>query len=74
MSMIDIRKHEPEKITRIQFADKSVGGNGKGYILNNDYPSQVGIISQGGETIHIKYSDMDNFIAALKKAKELWNK
>lgn len=74
MSVIDIRTQTPSKVTRIQFADKNTGGTGKGYILNDDYPDQVGIVTQGGDTIHIKYSDMDNFIAALKKSKELWKK
>lgn len=68
MSTLDIRNQPKEKeITEIQFDDSSDRLIQDDHALNFD---------QGGykNVVICAYEDLDNFIAACKKAKELWAK
>ena len=75
MSVIDIRKHPPETLIKtIVFADRDTSGTAKVIRVDKGFTSQLDIVSQGSGNLHVKYSDIDNMIAALKKAKEMWYK
>ena len=75
MSVIDIRKHPPESLIKtIVFADQDTSGTGKVVCVKAGFIGQLDIVSQGSGNLHVKYSDIDNMIAALKKAKEMWYK
>lgn len=72
MSTLDIRRMTEGRIKAIVFADRDTAGTGKAVRLEEQFPDQVAIVTQGNDNIHVKYKDVDNLIAALKKAKELW--
>lgn len=73
MAEMDVRKLS-ENIDTIRFADKNSGGSYKTSSIGFAGLSQVDIITSHGVVAHVKFSDIDNFIIALKKAKELWSK
>jgi len=71
MATLDIRNKQKEAITDIVFCD----------IYKDTINDWTKGVSGGGEFLELKithdridYNDIDNFILALKKAKELWNK
>lgn len=75
MSAIDIRQHPAEALVdTIIFANRDTSGTAKVVCVKKGFTSQLDIVSQGSGNLHVKYSDIDNMIAALKKAKELWYK
>jgi len=72
MTTLDIRKKQDDEITGIRFDDSSD-------IIVHDYGDSIGIaivgkVSGYPERFLSSYDDLDNFIAACKKAKELWGK
>lgn len=73
MSTLDIRRITEGRIKAIVFADIDTAGTGKAVRLEKQFPDQVSIVTQGKDNIHVKYKDVDNLIAALKKAKDLWH-
>ncbi|MGL5014402.1 MAG: hypothetical protein ACRC6V_08970 [Bacteroidales bacterium] len=75
MSAIDIRRHPEEALVdTIIFANRDSSGTAKVVCVKKACLSQLDIVSQGSGELHVKYSDIDNMVAALKKAKELWYK
>ena len=70
MTTLDIRNYSKETITEIRFdstLDILVDNNNKGTVL--------AIKSRDGELRDLcNYNDLDNFILACQKAKELWHK
>lgn len=64
MSELDIRCAEAEEITTIKYREKN------DLIIANDTGVAVGL----GTGLVCTYSELDDFIAACRKAKELWHK
>lgn len=67
MAILDIRKEQKEEITGIKFDD-----SGDLVAFNNS--SIFFLSSENEETILCDLTSFDNFIAALRKAKELAGK
>jgi len=67
MATLDIRNHKDGEITEIKF-DKSadVIEKSRGHLVFRAYGEDSAPICE--------YEDLDNFIAACKKTKELWGK
>ena len=66
MATLDIRNQKKENITEIMFDESE----------DRIFPCDNGLSIRGLgiEKILCDYDDLDNFIAACKKAKELWGK
>jgi len=67
MAILDIRKEKKEEITEIKFNDtlnRIIGGS---HITLLTYKT-----GENRDIYLCRYDELDTFIAALKKAKELW--
>jgi GT2 family glycosyltransferase len=69
MAAIDVRENQP--IDTIIFADEEATSAGA-YKLENYCSNEIVILNNNDESVYLKHSDIDNLIAALHKAKELW--
>jgi hypothetical protein len=70
MATLDIREQQEEEITEIRYDDSEdrLIKN----MLNLAGISIVGTVVGYPERFIVEFSEVDNFIAAIKKAKELW--
>jgi len=67
MATLDIREEQQEEITEIKFDNSAdVIEKSRGHLVFRAY-------GEAGTSI-CEYDDLDNFIVACKKAKELWGK
>lgn len=77
MSILDIRSPQKEEVTQIKFTDTSMSDNGEylaNLIENSTSDGMFRLVDCDGDgTSYISFKDLDNFIAALHKAKELWD-
>jgi hypothetical protein len=68
MATLDIRKQQDEEITKIIF-----NGSNNELTSLGDYPDMLTYKTGNEEDIYLcSFDELDTFIAAIKKAKELW--
>ena len=69
---IDIRTYNNNIAKEVRFGDKK-GGLGRVCSIQRVVPVQFTLLSLEGNSVgHVKYEDIDDFIKALKYAKEYW--
>jgi hypothetical protein len=71
MAAIDIRATGDEPIDCIVFADQDATSSGI-YKIEIYDSSEVRFENSNDESSYLRKTDIDNFITALQKAKELW--
>lgn len=73
MAKLDIRNEIVEPVTEIVFADREANAKFKLTSLSKGTNSHDLVrVNWDGDYAYVKHADIDNMIAALKKAKELW--
>lgn len=71
---IDVRKGGMQQINRIIFADSTVGSGIQVATSVVDTDQFVRLFTEGGGTMYVRKSDIDNLTKALQKAKEMWKR
>jgi hypothetical protein len=72
MGMYDVRTQGTEGVDEIVFADSDATTQGV-YKVMAYASDELRIFADGVGSTYLRYDDIDNFILALQKAKELWS-